>query len=71
MSDFLRARSEADSARREVGARLAQRNLPVDERTLLELQAIRKQLFWGPFWAIVATGAISAALWLLAVFLLT
>ncbi len=65
MSDFLDARREASTDRDQARERIAQRRLPADERAVQELQAIRRWLFWGPFWAIIATGGIAAGLWTL------
>lgn len=41
---------------------------PVAERELVrEIRQLRAWTFWGPFWAILATGAIGAVLYLAAV----
>lgn len=41
-----------------------------ERRLIGQIARLRAWTFWGPFWAILATGALGAVLWLLAVKLL-
>lgn len=64
MADVFTQRSAAAEAEAERAERLTRRP---DDRVVEELRLLRAWTFWGPFWAIIATGVVGAVLYLAAV----